>query len=131
MGALKRRTLQANSAFHARLGEWAGKSGQDAASLKRRVKTHLGEYTDLPLPNDPLTDQLLGAFAKILVALGRPDLMWVLPDTRCVRFFHTSSKFSPERMREAIDTVDLLAAEEGYTLGPTDHWTDNDGGYVE
>ncbi len=127
-----RRSPPQNSRFHAMLGEWAGKSGQDAAMLKRRVKDALHEYTDLELPNDPLTDRLLDAFARILLALGKPDLMWILPETRSVRFYHTSAKWSKERMAEAISTVDLMAAEEGVLLGPVDNWTDPDTaeGYV-
>lgn len=119
---VKRRTLNQNDRFHAMLGEWAGKSGQSTDLLKRRVKDYLGAYTDLDLPDDPMTERLLAAFGKILVALGKPDLMWILPDRRCVRLYHTSAKWTKEQMRHAIDTVDLMAAEEGVVLGSADNW---------
>lgn len=117
----KPRTLDQNSAFHARIGEWAGKSGQHATELKQLVKAHLGEFTDVPLPNDPLTDKLLAVFARVLLALGRPDLMSVLPATRSVRFYHTSAKWTKDRMRQAIETVDMLAGIQGHSLGPADN----------
>ena len=129
MGALKRerRTLPQNASFHARLGEWATKSGQSAVELKRRVKVHMGEFLDVEVPNDPLVDRLLELVAQALVAAGKPDLMWVLPSTRSVRFFFSSAKWPKDKMRLAIETVDMMAAGEGYTLGPVDSWHDNDG----
>jgi hypothetical protein len=118
----QRRTRKQNDRFNAMLNEWASKSGQDAASLKRRVKDHLGAHHDFELPNDPMTEQILVAFSNVLLALGKPDLMWVMPDRRCVRMYHTSSKWTKEQMRHAIDTVDLMAAEEGVVLGRADNW---------
>ena len=117
-----RRTIDQNSKFHALLGDWASQSGQDATALKRRVKDSLHAYTDLELPDDELTERLLAAFAKILVALGKPDLMWILPDRRCVRLYHTSAKWSKEQMARAISTVELMAAEEGVTVGLAENW---------
>lgn len=117
------RTDNQNKRFHAMLGDWAGASGQDASVLKRRVKDHLHAYSDIDLPNDARTDELLRAFSMILRALGKHDMMWILPESRCVRFYHTSAKWSPEKMQQAIDTVCLMAGEEGVSL---DHgnWQD-------
>ena len=118
----KRRSLSANARFHAMLSEWASKSGQDSLTLKRRIKDSMGAFTDVPVPNDPLTDRLLEMFARVLLALGHADLMLVLPSTRCVRLYWTSAKFTPEQMNLAMMTLDTMAADEGITLGPADNW---------
>jgi hypothetical protein len=116
-----RRTLPANAKFHALLGEWAARSGQDATTLKHRVKDHLHEYTDAQVPNDPLTDNLLELVARVFLALGVPDLMRVLPSSRSVRFYHTSARWTKQKMAAAIDTIYLLAGQEGVVLD-TSNW---------
>lgn len=120
----KRRTLSQNAAFHARLSDWALKSGQHKDTLKRRVKDHIGQFTDVALPADPATDHLLDMLAKVFVALGKPDLMWVLPDRRSLRLYHTSAKWTKDTMRWAMDTVDIMAADEGITLTDPGNWKD-------
>ena len=111
-----RRTLPQNARFHALLGDWAQRSGQSAPELKNRVKDFMGEFTDVEVPNDPLTDRLLDMFARLLLALGKPDLMRVLPSARSVRFYHTSRKWPKDKMARAMDAVFLLAGQEGVAL---------------
>ena len=108
--------MNANARFHAMLGDWAKQSGQHSDTLKRRVKDHLGAFTDIEIPNDARMDKLLVLLSQVFLALGKPDLMWVLPDRRSIRLYHTSAKWSREFMARATDTVYLMAAEEGVAL---------------
>ena len=115
------RSLSQNARFHASLSEWATLTGQDAAALKRRVKRSMGAYTDLPLYDDAWR-AAIKALATVLHAMGWSDLLRMLPDGRAVRIYESSTRWDKARMALAIETVHMLASEEGHTLGPKDNW---------
>ena len=111
-----RRTLDQNAKFHSMLGEWAQRSGQDAERLKRRVKRHMGACMKLPILNDEYR-QAFATIARAMKAMGHDEAIRLLPDGGSVVVYQSSAGWDRPTMARAIETVDLLAGEEGYTLG--------------
>lgn len=115
-----RRTPEQNARFHAMLSEWAQRSGQDAARLKRRVKRHMGACVKLPFNNDDYK-QAFATIAQAFKAMGHDDVLRLLPTEGAAIVYQSSANWDKATMARAISTVDLLAGEEGYTLGPADN----------
>jgi hypothetical protein len=105
------------------LGDWASISGQDSERLKRRVKRHLGAFQKV-VATTPLELRAIQAIAKALTAMGHGDLIRLLPEGGAVIVYQSSADWSVDMMRRAIETVDMMAAEEGHTLTDRGTWRD-------
>ena len=110
-----RRSLTQNAKFYAVLGEWAQRTGQDAERLKRRVKRHMGACVKLPVIS-PLELQAFASIARALKAMGHDGVIRMLPDEGAVVIYQSSGNWDKPTMARAIESIYLLAAEEGVTL---------------
>jgi hypothetical protein len=89
-----KRSLEANAAFHAMLGEIASATGEDAEDLKWAIKDSLAEYRE-----------------RVIEGVT-------------VRVYNSSAKWGKRKMAEALLRVEQMAAERGVTLTDRGTWRD-------
>ena len=94
----KTRSLEANAAFHATLGEIARATGESAEDLKFQIKDAMGEYRE----------RLIGE--------------------RTVRIYNTSADWSKKKMSEAMTRAEAMAGERGVRLTAPDNWHEGEDG---
>lgn len=89
-----KRSLEANAAFHAMLGEIASATGEDVESLKWRIKDQMGTYRE-----------------RVIEGVT-------------VRIYDSSARWGKKRMAEALLRVEQMAAERGVALIDRGTWRD-------